>query len=180
MAMFGKAIRQVSGIALAAVAFIGASNAADALTYQVKDLDANVAFGEFDTDDTGAITNMSFSVGGETFDTLAAGSDDLAFNASTGALDATGGGYTALTNGSGSFLRIINTMVNGKLMLEWDLLTGASYDTADLVSYGHYQVNPVGSGSTVSSVPVPASIIMLGTVMVGAGAFAARRRNRKA
>ena len=179
MAMFGTAIRQISGVALAAVAFFGASIAANAITYQIEDLKSATVVGSFEADDTGAVTSIMVTVGGETYTSLASGSDALEFDAATGALNATGSGYTALTNGSGSFFRIINTMVGGKLMLEWDLLTGASYDTADLVSYGHYQVNPV-AGSTVSSVPVPASIIMLGTLMVGAGAFAATRRRKRA
>ena len=179
MAMFGSALRRVAGTVLAAAAFFGASIAAQAVTYQIEDVKTGTVVGTFEADDAGQVASISVTIDGVTYQNAASGSAAMVYDASTGALKAAGSGYTALSNGSGGFFRIINTMVNGKMMLEWDLLTGASYDNASLVSYGHYQVSAV-DGGTVSSVPVPASAILLGTVLVGVGAYSARRKAKKA
>ena len=162
--------------------------AAHAVTYLIEDVHTGSIVGSFETDAAGDVASIAVTIGNATYDRYARSSAPLKFDDATGALESAGPGYAALTNGSGSFIRISNTATGGNIVGNWELLSGTSFDNATPVAAGEYLVSPasptsasgVQATAAVSTVPVPASVILFGTALVGAGLTLGRRRKAAA
>ena len=178
--MFYKALPVQLAAALA-VPVVIAGAAAEAASYNIINDGSSALLGTFDAPTTGgAITSISVSVGGVTYDSLGTGSQSPTYNAATNDLGGAGGvGLGAVYNSVASGICGIGECAFSFFPI-FDFVTpipGEWY--ADKVApgqqqslgFGHYRVVP-------AIVPAPPSILAMLAAIAALAGLARRRRRR--
>jgi len=179
MSCLAKKLISLAGV-LSLVVFMGATEKANAATFDIFEAGTIVQLGSFNAPAAGGtVTSMTVNVSGFSFDVLGLGMQAPVYNLATNDLGGTASSMGAIFNSAASGICGIGECAFSFFSIYDDTIPGEWYvdkvfplGDQQSISFGFYEIQ-------VSAVPLPAALPLFGAALLGM-AYLGRRRKLKA